>query len=284
MKMADTMNHSDIPRPKTHPMNSSANYQNPKAIDTLNLSPDMQNYLMSKGLSQEEINWYGTVLPEKMVDLYQDESKRPYIEYFIDQELQDAKDNEGEWTNQGGMRTFFLNKQTNKIWEQLAKDEISLENFKIYVQLLFALKEQHVNNYKTSWHPNTCFYNNFCIPTGNPGNRFFASFKEGQLEKLLTLPQEIKSNFLDQFQVLRSKYERLEPKGNFSWAEYIRLIEKFITVEKVLQYIKKLNTFSLEQLRTELELWYETTQAIMELLEKTGIITSSDTSWIYQVI
>jgi hypothetical protein len=41
------------------------------------------------------------------------------------------------------MRRDFLIIQTPTIWEQLSKENIDFENFKIYVQLLFILKERH---------------------------------------------------------------------------------------------------------------------------------------------
>ena len=59
----------------------------------LNSPQDIKHFLEKK-LSQDEVNWYGSKIPDTMSDLYADPEKRPFIEYFIEQEIQDAKDNQ----------------------------------------------------------------------------------------------------------------------------------------------------------------------------------------------
>ena len=172
---------------------------------------EFHEFLSSILSTTEDVTAYEKLIPEKLSEFYHKHpEKRAYINHFIFAEIEDAKNNEGAWTKNGFMRKKFLEKETDIICSDLEKSSISLDNFKLYVKFLFALKEDHLNMSEYLWRNDLYFYGIF-IPKDDT---LFLPFQDGELDKILHWSQEIKENFLAECKDYRVKY--LRPR----WREF----------------------------------------------------------------
>ena len=160
--------------------------------DALSESKDIHDFLSTIITEKKEVDKYVALLPDNLVELYNKHpEKRNYIEYFITQEIQDAKENTWNRTGSCFMRKDFLKFRTPIIWEKLEKSDISFENFTIYVKLLFALKKFHIFRWEAYGDTNVIYYG-YLIPQDQ---WFFEPFKNINLETILAKSPRNKNTY-----------------------------------------------------------------------------------------